>query len=572
MTETKDKRIFHGVDVKRFQYEEYATNLSDKQINLQELISQSLFDNKQIDMNCLMINIEKDTQRYERTIEEFKKVSISNFSHLKATYWKERNNFCNDLTFVLDFLKDFNSEINPHQIMMDDFSFINDSGVHIQDGPLGCYISHLRAMIYGWSNFNDYTIICEDDIYIANTEIIEEYIKQVPNDWDIVMLNACSKNKLYDSNFYKFDDEFHSCHFYIVKNSSFPTIFKGMYPIIDQVDVLVSNLRNELNIYNIQESVYQRNISTNTQNNLYVIFNSPHYNQIRENIKEMENGLFNLSNLILPNNEERNKIIVQDLMYDVFWDFVLNIQENYDYHESKETYQIDLTEYSDFPDFDKILNNMRFVLQCSRKGIKGDKESLDLMSVFIHTLINFSLHDNNVKALGFGSTSHTYRVDNKVIKKYNRKLRWITEDHDDSKLIFNKELELLKKINSYNLEPKLISYNTEDLTLTLNYCGESLYDNFNLPDDWKEQITYIFSEYDKIGIFYPEFRLQNILVLDNKITFVDYGLSKFNNESNSNNLNIFLNNLEKLNKKLLDVRDRNTRLQLITTFLKNLDY
>jgi len=79
MTETKDKRIFHGVDVKRFQYEEYATNLSDKQINLQELISQSLFDNKQIDMNCLMINIEKDTKRYERTIEEFKKVSISTF-------------------------------------------------------------------------------------------------------------------------------------------------------------------------------------------------------------------------------------------------------------------------------------------------------------------------------------------------------------------------------------------------------------------------------------------------------------------------------------------------------------
>ena len=105
MIESK-KRIFSGVDVKRFQYEEYATNLSDKQINLKDLISKFLFK-KPVDMNCVMINLEKDTNRYDKTLDEFKKVSIANFSHLKATYWKEREIFENDITSVIDFLKQF---------------------------------------------------------------------------------------------------------------------------------------------------------------------------------------------------------------------------------------------------------------------------------------------------------------------------------------------------------------------------------------------------------------------------------------------------------------------------------
>ena len=51
--DNKDKRLI-GVDVKRFQYEEYANNLSDKKINIKEIIEDNLFKRK-IDMNCIMI-------------------------------------------------------------------------------------------------------------------------------------------------------------------------------------------------------------------------------------------------------------------------------------------------------------------------------------------------------------------------------------------------------------------------------------------------------------------------------------------------------------------------------------
>ena len=103
----------------------------------------------------------------------------------------------------------------------------------------------------------------------------------------------------------------------------------------------------------------------------------------------------------------------------------------------------------------------------------------------------------------------------------------------------------------------------------MNYCGESLWENFNLPVDWKQQIKDIFTKLNSCGIFYPEFKLQNILVKDNKITFIDYGLATFDNKDNSNNLNKFIYNLDKLKNKLTGVELRSDRLQLITTFLNN---
>lgn len=576
----KDKRLI-GVDVKRFQYEEYANNLSDKKINIKEIIEDNLFKRK-IDMNCIMINLEKDYKRYENTINEFKKISLNNFSHLKATYWKDKKQLINDLSFVLNFLSDFNPKIELKLLEIDQFSKINDDNIHIQDGPLACYVSHLRSMIYGYTNFKDYTIITEDDISVANTENIEKYIKEIPDDWDILMLNACSKNKIYNNIWYKFDDEFHSTHFYIINHKCMPVLFKNLYPITDQVDVLISNCHKELNIYNIQETVYQKNISTNTQNNLHVIFNSPHYEPIRERIKKIENGLSFFIDNILSDNTERNKILSLNLMYDILYEYVLHHNPNSieEHNDNKENYMINISEYIDFPAYIEMLESMRFFLQCSKKGIKDESESVNLISIFLHTIENFKYHNTiddefneKLKAYGFGSTAHVYLlpVNKIVVKKYNDKLRWTTEGHDNSLDIFKKELNILKKIQDLNSVPKLISFDIENKTIKMSYCGESLYDNFNLPKDWQTQITDIFNELTNNGIFYPEFRLQNILVLDGKITFVDYGLAEFKDSiDNTNNLNNFIKYLNILNSKLSDIVDRNKKLQLITTFLNNI--
>jgi hypothetical protein len=93
-----------------------------------------------------------------------------------------------------------------------------------------------------------------------------------------------------------------------------------------------------------------------------------------------------------------------------------------------------------------------FFLQCSKKGIDPKIVGQSLANVCLYTLNKFSeLHDidttesylsssGDIRAYSFGSTAHTYRVgDDWLIKRYNQKLRWATEGHDDSKTIMNKE-------------------------------------------------------------------------------------------------------------------------------------
>ncbi len=109
--------------------------------------------------HLLLINIEKDTERYLSTVEELKKLSINNFVHLLATYWKNKAQLTKDLNCILNY-------INKNNIQINDFSEINDSNINIEDGPLACYCSHVRALIYGFHNFENYTIICEDDCIV----------------------------------------------------------------------------------------------------------------------------------------------------------------------------------------------------------------------------------------------------------------------------------------------------------------------------------------------------------------------------------------------------------------------
>ena len=557
--------IATGVDAKILQYEENALEISDDKIDLIEILG-----GKQ---NCILINMEKDVERYHTSVDQLKKVSIQKFVHLKGTNGRNKNKefLEKDLTYILNFISQFNSEIKPKQIKINEFSEINDSGVHIQDGPLGCYCSHLRALIYGYLNYEDYTIICEDDISITNTEKIKKYITQIPNDWDVICLNSKGKNISYgDLPFYKFTDEFHSGHFYIVKNSSMPEIFKWMYPMTDQVDVLLSNSHKILNIYNIPDTVYQKNLETNTQNNLDTIFSSPNYNVVRDSLNRSEDILNHFANIILPDNVERNKFIVKHIMYDVIYNFMLTKgNNNNDPGSNIEDYIFD-NSYEGKWRYKMLVKFVTFFLQCSKKGINPKLAGQSLINVCLFTLNKFTeLHGDNTKAYSFGSTAHTYRVgDDLLLKRYNQRLRWATEGHDDSKTIMNKELEILNKLKNVNSVPKIID--SVDMDIIMEYRGESIYNDFNLPDDWKNQITNIFSELTDNGIFYPEFRLHNILVLNGKISFVDFGMAEFiDNCDNTENLEKFIKYLGLLDDKFKVVTDLNARHILISTFLQN---
>ena len=97
-----------------------------------------------------------------------------------------------------------------------------------------------------------------------------------------------------------------------------------MYPIFDQVDVLIASLYNDLNIYNIIDTVYQKNYSTNTQNNLCSILTSPNYKHIRDYLDELNIILNDNINLLLPDNSVYNTIITSYIIFDVLYNYIIN--------------------------------------------------------------------------------------------------------------------------------------------------------------------------------------------------------------------------------------------------------
>jgi GR25 family glycosyltransferase involved in LPS biosynthesis/tRNA A-37 threonylcarbamoyl transferase component Bud32 len=571
-------RIQYGVDAKLLTYDEDAVNICHTKIDIKELIEKHLIKHK-TDTNCILINIEKDLTRYHDTIKEFEKISLNKFVHLKATYWKEKENLANDMSMVLEFLKKFHPAIRDNKIKIDDFSVINDDNIFIQDGPLACYCSHLRAMIYGYLNFQDYTIIVEDDISIANTESIEKYLKQIPDDWDIVFMNSAPKNVIYGKPFYKFTDHFHSGHFYIINNKCLPILFQNLYPIPDQVDVLVSNLIDRLNIYNIPDTVFQKNITTNTQNNLHVIFNSPGYFVTRNCINKMKELIQFLLDLMLPNNTNNTKMVSQ-LLYDVLFEYILSTQTQA--IAGLDDYKTDGFKYAETPEYKTLETYIHNFIRSGKKGIKCELEAKRLLGVMTSIIMKFKDHDTVdpefggvLKAYSYGSTAQVYKLENEhfehgvIIKKSNDKLRWAANGHNNSRDIFDKELKIYQRIPSDHV-PKLISYDAIEKVLKMTYVGESLYYDFKLPDDWKGQIKTIFDDFTANGVYYPEFRLHNISVLNGKISFVDFGLAELDSGlSNDDNYDRFLNGLEVLNEKFSSEVSIDKRHQLYRTFMFN---
>lgn len=560
--------IRKGVDAKVMQYSEHAPSLCHTQINLKSLLDNLIKSN---DDHYILINLEKDEQRYHHAVEELKKISVNSFFHLKGTDGRKNEILKADLIFILKFLKQFNENINP-EIEIDEFSEISDKNIYLQGGPLGCFCSHIRALIYGYLNFKDYTIVVEDDIVITNTDHIKNYIKEIPDDWDVICLNAAAKNIIYDKPVYKFTNEWHSTHFTIYRNRCLPYLFSKFYPITDQIDVLVSDQTQHLNIYNIPHTVYQKNISTNTQNNLHVIFNSPHYHVVRNDLDKIESLCEFFIETTLPNCE-RKKILSSHLMYDVLYNYITKTKRD-EYSDKHDPFVFDDSKYTDMYEYQLFIGSIARVINCSKKGINSINEAKHLANVFLYTIQKFDLHgtideeyQEELKAYDFGSSAHTYRLEKNdiILKKYNEKLRWATKDYENCEEIFADELQILQATNNLSFVPKLLNYNLKTKTLKLSYEGESLHNDFNLPPDWKNQIKTIFQELNSKGVFYPEFRLENILVKNGKIKLIDFGMAKLNHADNQPNCEKFIKILSLFEKKFKDLPTK-TRHELCHTF------
>ena len=535
---------------------------------------------KPLSINCILINLKKDTNRLYSAKEELKKISINNgtFAHLDATYWKDTNKLSSDLNLVMKFLRDFNENICKDKIIINEFSEPNDDNIKIQGAPLACYCSHLKAMMHAYLNFTDYTIIVEDDISIDNTMIIEKYIKLIPDDWDIICLNSEIKGSRPHHPYYKFGTTFYHLHFYIIKNKCFDVIFKNIYPITDQIDILVGNMYDKLNIYNIVNTVTQKNFVTNIQNNLHVIYHTPVYSELTNDLKLLETICNSCVNEYLKDNDPKfNMNITCKLIEDIIYNNIFNNLDKRFGIEINKNKDLNQTHNQTIKSDNMLYNQIQKILSYFVKEVNTDTFTSHLIDEIYYILNSFNMHNtydtefNEVmKAYNFGATACVYLLKNNniIVKAYNDKLRWTTENHNDIMTIYQREYDILKNTS------KLLSHDDQKYIIKMGYMGETLYDNFVLPKKWKNQIVNIFKSLSDNRIYYPEFNLNNIVVNNNhELSFIDFGLCKIieNTEAdNKNNCKIFCELLEALNEKYKNEPDLKQRHILYNTFMNNI--
>lgn len=521
--------------------------------------------NKSLSLNCILINLKKDKHRLIASTEVLKKLSIleGTFAHLDATYWKDTVKLEHDINFVLQFLKKWNNNIPDTQVTVNDFFEPSDPNIKIQKGALGCYCSHMTSLMYGYSNFTDYTIIAEDDIHIVNTHNIKRYIGMIPNDWDIICFDAIPTDPIFIDPYYKFNIGFYHLHFYIVKNTCLETIFANMYPITDQIDIMIAKMHDKLNIYNIIDTINQRNFTSNIQNDLLLIYKTPAHKKVVDMLSNLEYIINSMINIYLPGDSHINKTITSKIIEDTIYTNIFNndftTEINGVIHKTK-IINDDLT---------KCINN---IVKYFTRGQNVNSIVDHLTNEIMYIIESFDHHDKldsiylePLKAYSFGASSSVYLLNksNKIVKIYNSRLRWTNDNHNDIDTIFERECELLKQ-SIYDVE-----IDADNKMIYLPYLGESLYNKFELPPNWEKQIKDLFDYFENHNICYPEFNLNNILVKDNIISFVDFGLASSgnNNKDNSNN---FVKMLDTLNKKFCDVLNDNERKILYNTYMKNI--
>lgn len=202
------------------------------------------------DVDIYLINMEKNSERLERFIEQY---MLSDLRYKQFMRFNAVDGSKIDIKpYVSSHAKEELSEINKKGYRTKHYQLTN--------GAVGCYLSHLNVMKKIAHGDSPYGLVFEDDVMIDNN-IFSRLIKsleKIPNDWDILLLGCqcilCDKyEKYYDT------ERFFLMHAYIIKKES----AKAVYDFLDkkkidqQIDSELSDMvqQNKLRVYCLKDTI-----------------------------------------------------------------------------------------------------------------------------------------------------------------------------------------------------------------------------------------------------------------------------------------------------------------------------
>jgi collagen beta-1,O-galactosyltransferase len=121
----------------------------------------------------------------------------------------------------------------------------------LSPGAIGCYLSHYNI----WKDIvhNKYvnTLILEDDANIPSdfTNKYNNYIKDAPEDWDMIFLGYINNKSSSVNEKYIKLKKLYRTHAYIINQKGAQKLIDLMIPINYQIDSQLSDLSDKINIY-----------------------------------------------------------------------------------------------------------------------------------------------------------------------------------------------------------------------------------------------------------------------------------------------------------------------------------
>lgn len=197
-----------------------------------------------------IINLDHRPERLELTTDLLYKAGFKNVKRYPAVNGKELterelNSLC-DKDALIPVKRGYRTE--HHEL-----SF----------GAIGCYLSHVNL----WKDSNaDILIIFEDDA-LPNFDInqMNEHMRYVPNDWDIILFGGIFNAKTDINEFIIKTKKFYCTHAYMINKKSASRLAAKAFPISKQIDSWLSDLAldDNINIYAFRKNPWIQNAKIN---------------------------------------------------------------------------------------------------------------------------------------------------------------------------------------------------------------------------------------------------------------------------------------------------------------------
>jgi len=199
---------------------------------------------KRDEFDCYIINLQRNKERLDNITKLYKNSDLyqPDFIRIEAV----DGNKIDTKLYVTDEIYNGIVEI--------DKTGIRKNSKQLTKGMIGCYLSHLEIYNQFINSNKQYAFVLEDDASFNNDIYnigIKNVLKDVPNDWDIILLGRIGFNEINKDTYVQMS-EFWGTWGYIINQKGAQTMITyGNIPITIQIDAKMIALAKEgkLKIY-----------------------------------------------------------------------------------------------------------------------------------------------------------------------------------------------------------------------------------------------------------------------------------------------------------------------------------